>query len=169
MPTHSINVKRTLLLVAGTPAEVAFLRHLRAIYCVGRTDLTVTIRCADSTSCALVVASAARQVRNAHFDSRIVLINVASSSQPKIPALARTSRLTLVTYLPCFEGLLLQLLTGTTSIALGDCKSALANFGDTDWANPASYSQHLPKEILDSNAARVQTLGDLIGAMHYPR
>lgn len=165
MHNRTLSVRRTLLAVAGTPAEIAFLRHLRTVYCDGRTDITVTLKCADSTACAWIAAVAARQARNAHYDARMVLITSDPKQVPKLASVARTARLTLVRYAPCFEGLLLQTLTGYSATTIHGCRSALAELGSMDWTNSSTYVEHFPETLLESSALRIQTLADLVSPL----
>lgn len=68
-------VRKTLLIVGEGDSEVAFLKHLRELYCSGGVGVRVTIRNAHGKGPENVIAFAARQAGIYSYDAHAALLD----------------------------------------------------------------------------------------------
>lgn len=99
---------RTLLLVGEGDAEEMFLRHLKGLFVVRGSGLSVTIKNARGKGAAHVVDFARRQSLNAAFDEVAALLDADTDWNDNTRAAAERARVLVVACEPCLEALLLQ-------------------------------------------------------------
>lgn len=100
---------RTLLLVGEGDAEEMFLRHLKGLFVVRGSGLSVTIKNARGKGAAHVVDFAHRHSLNAAFDEVAALLDADTDWNDKTRAAAKRAKVQVVVCDPCLEALLLQL------------------------------------------------------------
>lgn len=154
--------RKTLLAVGEGKAEVAFLAHLRGLYCSKREGVNVTIRDAHGRGPENVVEHAAGIARTAAYDRRLCLLDTDITWTPKALKLAKKSRIDMVGSTPCLEGLLLRCL-GQVPPQLSDhCKKQLRQITKEDMTERQHYEQHFSNTVLDAARPQIPEIDRLI-------
>lgn len=102
--------RQTLLAVGEGKAEVAFLKHLKQLYCSGGNGVAVTIRNAHGKGPRNVIATAIGASSSASYDKEVCLLDTDLEWTAKNKRDAQRKKIELVGSTPCLEGLLLRIL-----------------------------------------------------------
>lgn len=120
--------RRTILVVVEGDTEFAFCRHLKANLSRGR-ELQINIRNAHGGSPDKIVAFASREIRQASYDSVLIIFDtdrpLSESGKRNIGAL----RAKLVRFCPCIEAWFLRLLGERPPATTAACKKRFHELG----------------------------------------
>lgn len=155
-------VQKTLLVVGEGDAEVAFLKHLRSLYCTQGAGVRVTIRNAHGKGPGNVVTHAARLAQGCSYDSCVALLDTDIEWTEELKKRARKAKIELVGSSPCIEGLLLLILRKRCPEQSAQCKRELKRnlgYDVTEWEHCAHV---FPKTVLDGARTRISELDRLI-------
>lgn len=110
----SRQVRKTLLVVGEGDSEVAFLKHLRQLYCSGGAGVTVTVHNAHGLGPDNVIQTAIALNRMGGYDRVVALLDTDLPWPTVTQKAAKRARIELVGSTPCLEGLFV---TGHFAIA----------------------------------------------------
>lgn len=157
-------VRPTLLAVGEGDSELAFLRHLRSMYCAGGAGVavSVTVRNAHGLGPEHVIDFAAAQAKAYSYDKVVALLDTDIPWTDKLLKTARKARIEMVGSTPCLEGLLLSILRKRPPGQSDACKRAIQQELGVDLTEVQSYAAHFPKAVLDEARVRLSELNRLI-------
>lgn len=156
-------VRKTMLVVGEGDTEVAFLKHLRTLYCANHEGVAATTSNAHGKGPENVIDHTAKQARNGGFDLKVALLDTDIPWTDQLKKLARRLKIEMVGSIPCIEGLYLSILGRNPPEQSLECKKAIKQqlgCDLTDWQN---YGQHFPKELLEAARGRIAELDRLLG------
>lgn len=159
-------VQRTVLLVGEGYAEVAFIKHLKALYITRGCGIALTVDNARGKTALHVVQEAIRKSKNGAFDVVAALFDTDTGWDATTQTIARKAQVKVVPCQPCFEAMLLALHGEVHKAKLTEYyKRAFENkFGKP--ANVASlYAAHFPKELLEQSRLKSPELGLLLALL----
>lgn len=155
-------VRRTLLAVGEGDAEVAFLKHLRSLYCSGGHGVNVVVSNAHGKGPENVINHAKRKGMTAQYDQRVALLDTDIPWTDGLKKHARKAAVEMIGSIPCLEGLLLIILRHQAPQSSAQCKQALQNILTIDLISWESYGKAFPKQLIDSARQRIDELDRLI-------
>lgn len=163
MAAQKMRTLRTTLLAVGEgDSEVAFLRHLRSLYCADHAGVNVAVRNAHGRGPGNVISTALGHMRNRAFDRALALLDTDLDWAQKDREAARKAKLVLIGTRPCLEGLLLKILGIPVPEQSAQCKKAIQTALSADMTELRSYVQHFPKTLLENARKHVPELDNLI-------
>lgn len=142
--------RKTLLVVGEGDTEIAFLQHLRAMYCADGTGVRVTIRNAQGGGPNSIVNYVIRQLRLASFDHQIAFLDTDIPWSDSLKKTAKQYKIALVGSTPCFEGLLLAILNLPVPTLADQCKKALQLHTKADMTEVRNYAMFFSKETMQT-------------------
>lgn len=142
--------RKTLLVVGEGDTEIAFLQHLRAMYCADGVGVRVTIRNAQGGGPNSIVNYVIRQLRLASFDYQIAFLDTDIPWSDGLKKTAKQHKIALVGSTPCFEGLLLAILNLPVPALADQCKKVLQLHTKADMTEVRDYGVLFSKEIVQS-------------------
>lgn len=155
-------VRRTLLVVGEGDSEVAFLKHLKTLYCSGHLGVSATINNAHGKGPFNVIDHTARQARTYGYDRRVALLDTDIAWTDKLKKDARKSRIEMVGSSPCLEGLLLSILGMNPPELSLECKRSIKQAIGVDLTDRLSYTEHFSKTVLEAARQRIAELDRLL-------
>lgn len=163
MAARKIRETRPTLLVVGEgDCEVAFLKHLRQLYCSGGRGVTVTISNAHGKGPENVVEHTRRQARPYSFDQVVAFLDTDIPWSDQLKKSARKDKIVLVGSSPCLEGMLLNILQQRVPEGSTECKKALQRLLGQDMTEREHYEPHFPTPVLESARQRIPVLDRLL-------
>lgn len=156
-------VRKTLLVVGEGDTEVAFLKHLRTLYCANNEGVAATPSNAHGKSPDNVIDHTAKQARNASYDIRVALLDTDIPWTDQLKKLARRQKIEMIGSSPCIEGLFLSILGRNIPEQTLECKRAIKQLLGCDLTDWQSYGQHFPKDVLQSARKNITELDRLLG------
>jgi len=142
--------RKTLLVVGEGDTEIAFLQHLRAMYCANGVGVRVTIRNAQGGGPTSIVNYVIRQLRLASFDYRIAFLDTDIPWSDGLKKVAKQHQIVMIGSAPCFEGLLLAILNLPVPQLADQCKKVLQQRTKADMTEVRDYALCFSKEVLQS-------------------
>ena len=162
MAKFTRHVRRTLLVVGEGDSEVAFLKHLKTLYCSGGFGVSATINNAHGKGPFNVIDHTSRQARTYGYDRRVALLDSDIAWTDKLRKDARKSRIEMVGSSPCLEGLLLSILGITPPEQSLECKKSIKQALGVDLTDRLSYADHFSKMVLEAARQRITELDRLL-------
>ena len=155
--------QRTTLLAMGEGSvDVAFLKHLRQLYCAQKQGVNVTIRNAHGKGPGNVIRKAIGFSRTTSFDRKLCLIDTDLPWTRKQAKEASDCGIRLIGSTPCIEGLLLRILGVQVPQLSVDCKRALQQLAGTNFQQPEDYQTFFPLHALENARSTIEALDTLI-------
>lgn len=151
-------VRQTLLVVAEGDTEVAFLKHLRDMYCSGGFGVNVTVRNAHGKGPENVVSHAVRQLRMYSYDACVAMLDTDLPWSKQVRQQAKDAKVAMIGSRPCFEGLLLAILKRAVPEQSQHCKNQAYALLGLDLTDRQSYQALLPKPLLQEARVRIPEL-----------
>lgn len=155
-------IRKTLLVVGEGDSEVAFLKHLRELYCCQGKGVTVTIRNAHGKGPDHVVDHAIRQARIYSYDSCVAFLDTDLVWTDRLKKKARQTKIDMVGSSPCFEGLLLSVLGMRVPLKSVECKQQIDRALGIDLTDRKAYPSHFPRAALEGARKRIAELDRLL-------
>jgi hypothetical protein len=158
----------TLLIVAEGHADVAFVRHVRAVYGaeIGRA---IKLKNAKGKGARNVLTQATRCARHEGYDKVVILIDTDVDWDDTDRAKARTNQIGVLESTPCLEAWLLDIIGINTQGATAMRKQAFSDYFGCEAHSPNLFEQHYSREILDKARDKVEVLGKLLNHMSIPK
>lgn len=160
-------VKFTLLIVGEGDSEVAFIRHLKAVYGT-EAGRFVQVRNAKGKGAHHVLAYAIRCQQQTPHDRVVILIDNDAHWDEKDRAKAVAKKIKVVESSPCMEAVLLHIhgivREGTTI----EFKTAFQDKFGCEAHEPDYLERHFGRDVLDQARANVPQLADLLNHMGIP-
>lgn len=158
------NVRKTILICGEGKADKAFLEHIRALYCAGKTNPPkVTIKQAGGKGGNNVIGTLVGASAVADYDLLIALIDTDAPPNTAARARARKARVACVEMTPCLEGFLLGLLDKAVPATSAECKESMHQVDPRDPFAEGFFAVNFPKMLLDEKRIVVQELDVLLG------
>ncbi len=151
-----------MLVVGEGDCEVAFLKHLRQIYCSGGRGVTVTINNAHGKGPEKVVEHTRHQARPCSYDQVVAFLDTDIAWSDQLKKAARQDKIALVGSSPCLEGLLLSILQQRVHDGSVECKKALRRLVGQDMTEREDYEQHFPTPVLELARQKIPELDRLL-------
>jgi len=149
------------LIVGEGYAEVALIKHLRALYTCGGAGFAVTVYNARGFEAGQVVRQAIRQGRGLRYDHSAALLDTDAGWTEAIQATAQRNRIDVVPSDPCLEAWLLDIAGyGGLRDTPGHKREFERRFGFA--ANDPRCLVHFPRAVLDGARHRVGPLNALL-------
>ncbi|MCL2829535.1 MAG: RloB domain-containing protein [Betaproteobacteria bacterium] len=156
-------VRPTLLLVGEGETEVAFLGHLRSLYCKDGAGVEATIRNAHGKGPSHIIRKTARFAYGIAYDSRVALLDTDIPWTDQDKKLARREKIGLVGAAPCIEGLFLSILGKPVPDSPESCKAAIKKaLPSFDPLERKSYAPYFSKAVLEEARNRIPDLKRLL-------
>lgn len=155
-------VRRTLLIVGEGDSEVAFLKHVRQLYCSDGYGVSATVRNAHGKGPENVVNCVIRQSANYKLDAKSALLDTDILWTDQLRSKARKAKIDLIGSRPCFEGFLLSILDERPAQTSMECKKAIQRLLNADLTASRTYEKHFPKSVLELARQRVLELNQLL-------
>jgi hypothetical protein len=162
MPPKKRSLRFTLLVVGEGDSEVAFLKHLRSLYCTNQEGVSVTVMNAHGKGPGNVISTAIGHRRNRQFDKALAMLDTDLVWVKKDIEAARKAGIVLVGSSPCLEGLLLQILGRPVPEASAHCKGAVGKIGAGDITDVSAYTDLWPKHVLEQARRTISKLDLLL-------
>lgn len=163
MAARKIRETRPTLLVVGEgDCEVAFLKHLRQLYCSGGSGVEAKINNAHGKGPENVVEHTRRQARPYGYDHVVSFLDTDIPWSDQLKKSARKDKIALVGSSPCLEGMLLNILQQRVPEGSAECKRALQRLLGQDMTEREHYEQHFPTPVLESARQRIPELDRLL-------
>ena len=143
-------LRKTLLAVGEGKADVAFLKHLRRLYCIDGKGTRVTIKDAHGKGPGNVISTAVGALRIAAYDKRLCLLDTDLDWTNQNKHEAKKHKIILVGSKPCLEGLLLQILKKPVPNKSLDCKHQLRSITLKDMLQAEDFEQFFHYQTLQS-------------------
>lgn len=153
---------QTLLLIGEGHCEVAFLNYLRSLYAPRGCGLAVTVYNAHGKGPENVLQTVLDRSRNKAYDQRAALLDTDLAWPAAMLKQAKRERIVLVGSQPCLEGLLLNILGYPVPDNSSDCKKRFHALLTSNPTESVSYSSLFTVELLDRQAATIETLAQLL-------
>lgn len=155
-------VRRTALLMGEGDAEEVLLRHLRKLYTHGGQGFSVTIRNAHGKGAGHVVECAVRASANAAYDLCAALLDTDEGWTDAVRKKARVKSIQVVESDPCCEAWLLDIVGRAAERRSPQHKREFERLFGLPAHDPAVFTRHFPRAVLDAARARVPTLDQLL-------
>lgn len=155
-------IRKTLLAVGEGKTEVAFLNHLRVIFCSDQKGVSVKILNAYGKGPENVVETLISHCRGVDYDHRLALLDTDILWTTELKKLARAQKIELIGSTPCIEGLLLQILSQplhSTSLA---CKKKLQGLSGLAMTDRDHYAALFSCGVLMAARQRIPELNTLL-------
>ena len=141
--------RRTLLVVGEGDCEVAFLKHLRNIYCADGGGVNVTIRNAQGGGPDSIVNQVIRYMRLIDYDWQVAFLDTDLVWSDKVKKNARKNKIVMVGSRPYLEGMLLNILKHPIPSSSDACKKNLQSFTKFDMTEWHHYEEYFSKVIIE--------------------
>lgn len=155
--------RQTLLAVGEGKAEVAFLKHLKKIYCSGGNGVAVTIRNAHGKGPGNVIATAVGASSSASYDKKVCLLDTDLEWTAENKRDAQRKKIELVGSAPCLEGLLLRILGKVIPRDSAACKQQLRGVTQKNMLEPEDYADNFCYVCLESARLSIPELETVLG------
>lgn len=145
--------KFTVLIVGEGDAEVALLRHLKAIYVQRGSGIAVTIKNANGKGAGHVIDVTRRQAQIAAFDQKAALFDTDTDWADRVKKSAREAKVVVLPCEPCVEAVLLSVHGHAVH---GKGTDQMKRDFERHFGHPAHqqqvYGNHFPQERLCATA-----------------
>ena len=149
MPKIKRVTRKTLLVIREGAHELAFLKHLKAIF--GSNNLEITIDASNGGSPYDVINTAVKFRNGATFDRKVVLLDSDVALTPQATKLAKSHRVEVIQSSPvCLEGMLLQVLEKTVPQTSPLCKVELHPLLNGHPTQMAGYAVLFDRSVLNT-------------------
>jgi hypothetical protein len=155
--------RKTLLAVGEGKAEVAFLKHLKQLYCSGGNGVAVTIRNAHGKGPGNVIATAIGASSSASYDKKVCLLDTDLEWTSENKHDAKRKKIELVGSTPCLEGLLLRILGKMVLRDSSACKQQLRDLTHKNMLEPEDYVDNFCYARLQSVRLSITELEAILG------
>jgi hypothetical protein len=155
-------IRKTLLIVGEGDSEVAFLKHLRDLYCARGAGVTTTVKNAHGKGPDHVIDHTVRQAKIYNYDVQVALLDTDIPWTDKLKKVARKAKIEMIGSTPCFEGLLLSILGKRPAMQSATCKKTIQQLLDIDLTERHGYGKYFAREVLDSARASLTELDRLL-------
>jgi len=152
----------TLLFVGEGDCEVAFLGHIRNLFCSGGHGLKVTLRNAHGKGPDNVVNHALAFSRSNGFDKKACLLDTDLPWPIKSVKAAKKGKIHLIGSTPCLEGLLLRIIGREPGENSMKCKKILQQLTGTKMTSKENYESIFTKVVLDNARSSLRELDALL-------
>lgn len=137
-------LRRTLLAVGEGHTEIAFLKHLRSIYCTGGNRSArgpkVTIRNAHGKGPEHILNTALVHQKQADYDSTIILLDTDIPWPNNFKRDAKKCNVFVIGSQPCIEAVFLAILNIKVPKSTKECERAAANYLGYDLTEPLRHT-----------------------------
>ena len=154
--------RKTLLAVGEGYSEVAFLKHLKSIYCSGGFGVSVKVVNAYGRGPDNVIDHAISLIGTEAYDHRLCLLDTDIPWPTTKAKKAKQKKIYLIGSDPCLEGLLLEILQRPKGGNSEICKRNLRAITNASMTESVDYKKLFTKPILDGARTRINTLDTLI-------
>jgi RloB-like protein len=154
--------RKTLLAIGEGDTEVAFLKHVRSLYCSDRFGVNMIIKNANGRGPDNVINHAVRSSKQASYDRQLCLLDTDIKWSDKIVKVAKIHRISLIGSTPCIEGLLLLIFGEKVPDQSANCKKTLQQLTKNDMSEVNHYKTHFPKQHLDTVRQEISVLNELL-------
>lgn len=161
-PRKVRQVRKTLLVVGEGDSEVAFLKHLRQLYCSGGAGVTVSVHNAHGLGPENVISTAITLNRMGGHDRVVAFLDTDIPWPVALQKAAQRARVQLVGSTPCLEGLLLGILQQPVPDKSDACKKSLHLRLGHKLTDRDDYQAEFGRVVLDEARIRVVELNKLI-------
>jgi hypothetical protein len=161
---RQIAQRKTLLAVGEGKSEVAFLKHLKSVYCSKGAGVAVSIRNANGKGPSNVIGTALGAIRIASYDKKLCLLDTDLEWSHQNKSDAKRKKIELIGSAPCLEGLLLRILQRAVPSLSDECKKQLMTIAGKGMFEPEDYSDFFKIERLQEARSRIPEL-DLLLSM----
>lgn len=161
-PKKMRRVRKTLLVVGEGDSEVAFLKHLRQLYCSGGAGVSVTVQNAHGLGPENVINTAITLNRMGGYDRVAALLDTDLPWPAATLRAAQKARVQLFGSTPCLEGLLLCILGQPVPELSEACKRSLYQRLGHKLTERDNFQAAFGRTILNGARARVRTLKELL-------
>lgn len=144
------NVRKTVLVVGEGDTEVAFLKHLRTVYCANNQGAAVTVSNAHGKNPLHVIETVKRYSRSMAFDRKVALLDTDVAWSPAVQKEIRLAKICAIGTKPCIEGLYLAILGRKIPLTTQQCKEAASMHIAADLLDWHAYAPLFSKEILEN-------------------
>ena len=154
--------RATLLVVGEGDCDVAFLKHLRSLYCSDKQGVNITVRNAHGKGPENVVDSARRELGG--YDKRVAFLDTDIQWTEALRKVARKLEIEMVGSEPCLEGLLLRTLGEPVREGAGSdvLKRQLQVLTGKSMTEHGHYVAHFSRDTLEEARGRIDELEKLI-------
>lgn len=156
------HTRSTLLVVGEGDTEVAFLRHLRAIFCSDGKGVEVTIRNAYGKGPENVINTVTGHCRSVDYDHRMAFLDTDLVWTAGLKKEARAKKIEMIGSTPCIEGLLLQILGESVPSSSSVCKRKLQDLLGSDMTDRDHYGSRFSHEVLMAARLKIPALHALL-------
>jgi hypothetical protein len=154
--------RKTLLAVGEGDTEVAFLKHIRSMYCSDGLGVSLTIKNANGKGPDNVINHAIKCLSLAAFDKRLCLLDTDLKWPDKTVKIAKKHKVELIGSVPCIEGLLLAMLDKTVPDLSDTCKKTLQQVSKNDMTESNHYEPLFPKPTIQQARVKITELNHLL-------
>ena len=155
-------IRPTLLVIGEGDCEVAFLKHLRQMFCSDGLGVNVTIGNAHGKGPEHVVDHTRRQSRQYGYTQVAALLDTDIVWTDQLKKLARQNKIHLIGSSPCLEGLLLAILELRVPDASAECKKTLRQHLGFDMTEREHYQTSFHRRAMESARQRIPELDCLL-------
>lgn len=141
--------RKTLFVVGEGQTEVAFLNHLKTLYCRGDHSVKVTVQNAYGKGPENVLQTALRKKNQADYDCVVVVLDTDIPWTAALKKEAQTNKITLIGNTPCIEALFLDLLGEKIFSETSKCKAAITSVLGVNLLDKKEYESWCSKEKLE--------------------
>jgi len=156
------HTRSTLLVVGEGDTEVAFLRHLRVIFCSDCKGVEVTIRNAYGKGPENVINTVIGHCRSIDYDHRMAFLDTDLLWTASLKKQARAEKIEMIGSTPCIEGLLLQILGESVPSSSSACKRKLQDLLGSDMTDRDHYGSRFSHEVLMAARLKIPELHALL-------
>lgn len=139
-----------MLVVGEGQTEVAFLNHLKTLYCREKSSVKVTVQNAHGKGPENILQTAIRKKKQASYDRVIAVLDTDILWTPALKKEASSYDVDLIGSTPCIEALFLKLLDKPVPLNTQSCKKAIAGVLNVDLLDKNSYTDWCTKEKLEN-------------------
>lgn len=152
----------TLLIVGEGYDEVAFLHHLKQLYVPRGCGLSVTIKNARGKGALHVIEWTGGQIANADYDTVAALLDTDTGWDAKAEKLARRKKILVLKSEPCFEAMMLRLISKPVVGDAHTLKKQFAPFVKNDATQREHYALHFGPDCLQAGRGKEPALNELL-------
>lgn len=161
-PKKMRRVRKTLLVVGEGDSEVAFLTHLRQLYCSDGAGVSVKVHNAHGLGPENVINTAITLNRMGGFDRVAALLDTDLPWTAATQKAAQKARVQLVGSTPCLEGMLLCILGQRVPEHSEACKRSLYERLGHKLTERDNFQAAFGRVVLNDARVRVRALNELL-------
>ncbi|MDQ1363379.1 MAG: hypothetical protein QG652_1240 [Pseudomonadota bacterium] len=154
--------QRTILMVGEGYDEVAFLNHLKKLYVQRGCGLSVTVKNARGKGARHVIEWTARQIANIKYDVVAALLDTDVDWNAATEKMAGRNKIQVLKSEPCFEAMLLRMLSKPANDAAPVLKKRFAPLVNGDATQADNYATNFDDACLQAGRHKEPTIDALL-------